>query len=133
MPLYRVHQVASVLFLLLVHSSVLCVRIEPNFEVISDRIVAIWNTDSKFLICLPDNKEFGGVLRWFGPNRREVGVTPLSSVYQVEGQRSNRLFFVKPYKISAGVYECKHIRNDTEVNSEAFEMKIFSPIDMTGK
>jgi hypothetical protein len=129
---YLVHLLPVLLLLLLTPLFVLSVRIEPNFEVISDGIVAMWSTDSKFLICLPDKKEFGGHVRWFGPNRREVGSSLLSSVYQVWGERDARLFFVKPYKTSAGIYECKHIRNNTDVNAESFEMKIYSPIDMTG-
>ena len=93
----------------------------------------MWNTDRKFVVCTRDRKESEGRLQWWGPNGRPVGVSHLSNVYQVEKMGSSKLFFIQPYKINAGVYVCKHSKNDILVDEEQFEIKIFSTIDMTGE
>lgn len=108
-------------------SGIFCVQIQPNFEVIP-----IWTTDRKFITCSRDRKEFEGRVQWFAPSGDPVGVSPLSTVYQVEGVGSSKLFFVQPYKVNQGFYECRHTKNDTLVTFDKIEMKIYNAIDMSG-
>ncbi|CAG2164886.1 unnamed protein product, partial [Oppiella nova] len=107
--------------------------IEPR-----EKVMAIWNRQTLFVICLKDVNQTDGVLNWYRVSRHVMGRhEPIDDnsqapVYQQHGPDSVKLFLVNVPKRNSGFYECRHTKDNKVFSSDKFELKVYNSIEMDG-